>query len=83
VGSFKIQNRELRILEFSDDGLDFALIGEAPDLMFGKYENAIHVHVEDPASTLNQRGVGIKRSLQLGRQPGGSWLVVSSSAVFN
>jgi len=66
-----------------DDGFDFALIGESPDLMFGKCENAIHVHVEDTASTLDQRGVGIKRRLQLGRQPGGSWLVVSSSAVFD
>ena len=58
----KTQNLELRLGESSDDGLDFVLIGEAPDLMFGKYENVIHVHVEDPASTLNQRGVGIKRS---------------------
>jgi len=79
----KIQNSGSRFGEASNGGFDLTLIGETPDLMFGKHQVAVHAHVEDPATASDEGGVDIEDSLEVGRQPGGSWLVISSTAIFD
>jgi len=46
-------------------------------------ECAVDLDLEDAVLALDQARVRSKLSLELGRQPGGTWLVVSNNAVFD
>jgi hypothetical protein len=65
------------------DGLEnFAGLGVASCRFLGEHERAVDGHLEESAGRLEQPDFGIRKGLlELSRQTGGSWLVVSDDAV--
>src|SRR5262245_17864725 len=62
---------------------DFALLGKASERFLGEDLRAIHRDFEHPTAPRDQLTVDGKDLLQLGRQTGGSRLVVSLNAVLD
>lgn len=67
----------------ADDLLHLAALGEAPEGLLGEDEVAVELDFENAVLTLDQVGVEVEALLQLGRQTGGTGLVVSNNAVFD
>jgi hypothetical protein len=63
--------------------LDLAGLREAPELVLGKDERAVHLDVEDAAAAADQLGRDAEFTLEIGCQPGSPRLVVSSAAEFD
>jgi hypothetical protein len=56
----------------------------APRRLFGEHELAVHGHFEESAGSLEQPDFRIRKGLlELSRQTGGFWLVVSNNAILN
>jgi hypothetical protein len=59
------------------------LVGELPRGLFGIHKMAVNGNFEDTSAGPDQLCLGPKPGLDLGRQTGGSGLVVSNPAVFD
>jgi hypothetical protein len=56
----------------------------SPHLLLGKNRMTIHHHLEDPSRRLDHSNISVRICLlQLSRQTGSSWVVVSNYAVLN
>jgi len=62
---------------------DLSGFGETSQLPFREDDFTIDLDLEDTVATPDQPGICTEFVFQLGRQPGGTWLVVSNNAVFN
>jgi hypothetical protein len=60
---------------------DLVVLGEATFIVSREDDRAIDLDVEDAAAALDENGLDAGPSLQLGRQTGGPWKVVSDAAV--
>jgi hypothetical protein len=66
-----------------DRACDLAGFRKASHATLGENQGPVDDDFEDPVPTLDEPSVGLKFALELGRQPGGAWLVVSNNAVFD
>jgi hypothetical protein len=60
---------------------NFLVLGKAAELLLGEDQLAVEHDLELPAGALDEGGVNALRLLDLGRQTGGPWQVVSLHAV--
>lgn len=67
-----------------DQGQNFARLGVPPEGSLGIDQGPVGGHFERAAGRLHQANVRFReRLLELGRQTGGPWLVVSNDAVLD
>jgi hypothetical protein len=63
---------------------DLSRLGMPAERPLGEEELAVHRHLEDPAGARDETNLGVgELLLQLGRQTGGPWLIVSDDAVLD
>ena len=67
----------------SDAFRHLSIIRESPQRTFRKHQLTVDDDLEDTVCTLDEARRGAEFLVQLGRQPGGPWLVVSNDAIFD
>ena len=61
----------------------FSIIRESPQRTFRERQITVDDDLEDTVCTLDEARRGAEFLVQLGRQPGGPWFVVSNDTVFD
>jgi len=67
----------------SDASRYFSIIRETPQRLFREHQVTIDDDLEDTICTLDEARRSAEFLVQLGRQPGGPWFVVSNDTVFD
>ena len=67
----------------SDRLFDLSRFRESPGLELREHNGAVHLDVVDPAAPFDEARLVAELTLQIGRQTGGPWSVVSLTAVFD